>query len=177
MTEARKQPAWKILRSIPFFGPIRSALLLAIIITPFRFRTKRALWPYAGLAVVTRSSSDHEIDGALLRRRRRAPLTRGLNRNHNRILKSVFKGAAAAGASKPGPLRDLFEASVARGVRSELAMVTLARKIASVTLTLPFRGPVRVAQARSYFPVQNSRYQESRFRRGGGGLVAKLVIS
>jgi transposase len=138
--EARRQRGWKILRSIPFFGPIRSALLLAIIVTPFRFRTKRALWPYAGLAVVTRSSADHEIDGAQLRRRRRAPLTRGLNRNHNPILKSVFKGAANAAASKSGPLRDCFDASVARGVRPELAKVTLARKIASVTLTLWKKG-------------------------------------
>ena len=30
------------------------------------------------------------------RRRRRRPLTRGLNRNHNRVLKNVFKGAANA---------------------------------------------------------------------------------
>ena len=140
LREARRQPGWKILKSIPFFGPIRVALLLAIIVTPFRFRTKRALWPYAGLAVVTRSSADHEIDGTQLRRRRRPPLTRGLNRNHNPILKSVFKGAAASATAKDGPLRDLFETSVARGVRPELAKVTLARKIASVTLTLWKKG-------------------------------------
>jgi transposase len=59
LREARRQPGWKILASIPFFGPIRIALLLAIIVTPFRFRTKRALWPYAGLAVMTRSSAAH----------------------------------------------------------------------------------------------------------------------
>ena len=140
LREARRQPGWKILRSIPYFGPIRVALLLAIVVTPFRFRTKRALWPYAGLAVVTRSSADHEVDGVQLRRRRRAPLTRGLNRNHNPILKSVFKGAAASATAKDGPLRDFFQASVARGVRPELAKVTLARKIASVALTLWKKG-------------------------------------
>ncbi len=140
LNEAHRQPAWKILRSIPFLGPIRCALLLAIIVTPFRFRTKRALWPYAGLAVVTRSSADHVIDGPRLRRRRRPPLTRGLNRNHNPLLKAVFKGAATAAASKPGPLQELFEASVARGVSPELAKVTLARKIASVTLSLWKKG-------------------------------------
>ena len=140
LREARRQPGWKILSSIPFFGPIRVALMLAIIVTPFRFRTKRALWPYAGLAVVTRSSADHEIDGVQLRRRRRAPLTRGLNRNHNPILKSVFKGAAASATAKEGPLRDVFQASVARGISPELAKVTLARKIASVALTLWKKG-------------------------------------
>src|SRR5207247_1175230 len=52
----------------------------------------RHLWPYVGLAVVTRSSADQEIVEGKLRRRKRAPLTRGLNRNHNRVLKNVFKG-------------------------------------------------------------------------------------
>ena len=100
IAEARRQPGWKTLHSMPFFGPVRVALLLAIMATPFRFRTKRQLWPYAGLAVVTRSSADAELVGGKLQRRRRAPLTRGLNRNHNPTLKSVFKGAANAAAAK-----------------------------------------------------------------------------
>jgi transposase len=140
IVEARRQPAWKILRSIPFLGPVRVAQILAIIRTPFRFRTKRNLWPYVGLAVVTRSSADHKFEGGKLRRRQKAPLTRGLNRNHNPILKSVFKGAANAATAKPGPLRDFYEASLARGVRDELAKVTLARKIVSVVLRLWKKG-------------------------------------
>jgi len=70
IAEARRQPGWKVLRSMPFFGPVRVALLLAIMATPFRFRTNRQLWPYIGLAVVTRSSADQEfVDGKLRRRR------------------------------------------------------------------------------------------------------------
>lgn len=140
LAEARRQPGWKILRSIPYLGPIRVAQLLAIMRTPFRFRTKRNLWPYAGLAVVTRSSSDREFANGRLRKRRRPPMTRGLNPNHNPILKSVFKGAANAASSRPGPLCDYYEASLARGVREELAKVTLARKIASVVLRLWKKG-------------------------------------
>jgi len=140
LVEARRQPGWKVLRSIPFFGPIRVALILAIIGTPFRFRTKRNLWPYVGLAVVTRSSADQEFRGGKLQRRPKAPLTRGLNRNHNPVLKSVFKGAANAATGRPGPLRDFYEASLARGVREELAKVTLARKIVSLTLRLWKKG-------------------------------------
>ena len=67
-------------------------------------------------------------------------MTRGLNRNHNPALKSVFKGAANAAVSKAGPLRDYYEASVARGVRDELAKVTLARKFAAVALHLWKKG-------------------------------------
>ena len=115
-------------------------LALAIIATPFRFRTKRQLWPYAGLAVVTRTSADEEFVNGKLRRRRRAPLTRGLNRNHNPALKSVFKGAANAAAAKPGPLKDFYDACVGRGVREELAKVTLARKISSIALRLWKKG-------------------------------------
>ena len=140
IVEARRQPAWKILRSIPFLGPIRVAQMLAIIRTPFRFRTKRNLWGYVGLAVVTRSSADEEFAGGKLRRRRKGPLTRGLNRNHNPVLKAVFKGAANAATARPGPLRDFYEASLARGVRDELAKVTLARKIVSVVLRLWKKG-------------------------------------
>lgn len=140
IAEARRQPGWKILRSIPYLGPIRVAEILAIIRTPFRFRTKRNLWPYVGLAVVTRSSADEEIVAGRLRRRKRPPLTRGLNRNHNPILKSVFKGAANAATARPGPLRDFYDASLKRGVREELAKVTLARKIVSITLRLWKKG-------------------------------------
>jgi transposase len=39
-TEARRQPGWKILRSIPFLGPVRVAQILAIMATPWRFRTR-----------------------------------------------------------------------------------------------------------------------------------------
>ncbi len=140
IAEARRQTGWKTLRSMPFFGPVRVALLLAIIATPFRFRTKRQLWPYIGLAVVTRTTADQEFIDGKLRRRRRAPLTRGLNRNHNPALKNVFKGAANAAAAKPGPLKDFYDACVRRGVREELAKVTLARKISSIALRLWKKG-------------------------------------
>jgi transposase len=136
IAEARRQPGWKVLRSIPFLGPVRVAEILAIMATPWRFRTKRQAWPYAGLAVVTRSSADQEFASGKLRRRKRAPLTRGLNRNHNPLLKSVFKGAANAAAAQEGPLKDLYDACVARGVREDMAKLTLARKIVAVALRL-----------------------------------------
>ncbi len=140
VAEARRQPGWKALRSISFLGDIRVAEILAIIRTPFRFRTKRNLWAYVGLAVVTHSSADQEFVDGRLRRRHKVALTRGLNRNHNPILKAVFKGAANAARAKAGPLRDLYEASLARGVKEDLAKVTLARKIVSVALRLWKKG-------------------------------------
>lgn len=134
--EARRDPAWEILRSIPFFGPVRVSLLLATIKTPWRFRTKRNLWAYAGLAVVTESSADHEFIAGRPVRRRRKPLTRGLNKNHNRVLKDVFKSTAIAAIGRPGPFQDLYRGMVARGMREDMARLTLARKFAALTLRL-----------------------------------------
>jgi transposase len=140
LTEAHRDPAWPVLRAIPFLGPVRVALLLATMQTPWRFRTKRHLWAYAGLAVVTRSSADYTLVRGQPVRRRRAPLTRGLNRNHHRILKDVFKSAATAATARPGPLQNFYQGMLARGMREELARVTLTRKLAALTLRLWKRG-------------------------------------
>jgi transposase len=60
IAEARRDPAWRLLKTIPFFGPVRVSFLLVTMRTPWRFRTKRNLWSYCGLAVVTHSSSDYQ---------------------------------------------------------------------------------------------------------------------
>ena len=140
LAEARRDPAWAVLRTIPFLGPVRVALLLATLQTPWRFRTKRHLWAYTGLAVITHSSADYRMERGQPVRRRRAPLTRGLNPNHNRVLKDVFKGAATAATARPGPLQDFYRGMIGRGMREELARVTLTRKLAALTLRLWKRG-------------------------------------
>jgi len=140
VAEARRDPAWAVLRSIPNLGPVRIALILAIMRTPWRFRTKRSLWAYCGLAVVTHSSSDYELVDGRAVRRRRAPMTRGLNRNYNRELKDVFKGAATAATGRPGPLKDFYEERIAGGMREELARITLTRKLTALTLRLWKKG-------------------------------------
>ena len=141
LTEAKRDPAWAVLRTIPFLGPVRVALLLATLQTPWRFRTKRHLWAYAGLAVVTRTSAEYEFDGQrAVRRRRRFVQTRGLNRNHNRVVKDVFKGAATAASVRSGALQEWYQGLLTRGMREELARVTLARKLAALTLRLWKRG-------------------------------------
>jgi transposase len=141
VAEARKDRAWAVLRTIPYLGPVRVALILATVQTPWRFRTKRQLWAYVGLAVVTRTSAEYEMDGPrAVRRRRRLVTTRGLNRNHNRVLKDVFKGAATTASARPGALQDWYQGLLARGMREELARVTLARKLVAITLRLWKRG-------------------------------------
>ena len=43
VAEAKRDPAWRVLRTIPFFGPVRVALLLATMQTPWRFLRSRTL--------------------------------------------------------------------------------------------------------------------------------------
>ena len=44
LAESRKHQAVKILRQVPSIGPLRATLLLALMQTPHRFRSKRQLW-------------------------------------------------------------------------------------------------------------------------------------
>jgi transposase len=71
LAESKKQQAWKRLCQIPSIGPIRAAVLLGILQTPHRFRTKRQLLNYGGLAIEMHSSADHRrVDGQLQRSRK-----------------------------------------------------------------------------------------------------------
>jgi transposase len=106
LAEGKKHQAWKRLRQIPSIGPIRAAVLLGILQTPHRFRTKRQLWT---------------------ERRNRS-------RNCNHDLKNLFKGAAIVASSKPGPFQEFYTALLTKSIRREMARLTLARKIATIVL-------------------------------------------
>jgi transposase len=134
LEETRKHPDFPILTSLPGFGAVRVGELLAIAITPDRFRTKRQFWPYIGLAVVTKSSADYkEIDGRIVKSQKVS--TRGLNWNHNPRLKQVFKGAAKSALRYP-EIQAYHQRLIDRGMRASLARVSVARKLAAITLTL-----------------------------------------
>jgi transposase len=133
--ESRRHPPSKWLRTVPTLGPVRVAQLMAAVVTPYRFRSKRQFWAYLGLAVITKSSADYRMVDGQARRAARPPATRGLNQNCNRRLKQVFKGAALTG-SRRGPLKPYYDALVEGGLRAELARLTLARKIAAIALAV-----------------------------------------
>ena len=140
LTEAQKHDAWTLLRAIPFIGPIRAALLIALIQTPHRFRTKRQLWTYSGLGIETHSSAEQRFIKGELKRAKKPVSIRGLNRNHNHDLKSVFKSAATVASAKAGPFQEFYDALVAKGIRPQMARLTLARKIAAITLIVWKKG-------------------------------------
>lgn len=135
--ESRRHQGCGILRSIPGIGPIRAAQIVGHVATPYRFRTKRQFWSYVGLAVVQRSSSDYVVDsGGISRKRRYA--TRGLTHQYNRCLKAVFKAAALEAIR--GDFAQEYQSRVEAGMRAEMARLTVARRLASISLTLWKKG-------------------------------------
>jgi transposase len=141
LAESAKHPANALLRQVPWLGPIRVALLIALIQTPHRFRTKRQLWAYSGLALQTRVSGEYRKTGAgQLQRGKRPPALRGLNENHNHELKAVFKSTATVASASTGPFGEFYAALLATGMRPTMARLTVARKIAAIVLTIWKKG-------------------------------------
>ena len=141
---SKKHAAVKLLATAPAIGPIRAAQIVATVVTPHRFRTKRQFWAYCGLAVVMRSSANWERDrnGNWVRAKTLQSL--GLNRNRNGALKEVFKGAAHQVAIQMTghPLHRDFVRLTEAGVKPNLAMVTIARRIAAAVLAMWKSGEV-----------------------------------
>ncbi len=153
LVEAGKHRAWRLVKSCPGLGEIRTAQLLPIVVTPYRFKNKRSFWAYCGLGFVMRSSSDwvRTQSGEWVK----APIqqTRGLNRNSNRTLKGIFKGAATTviGQAKDDPLYGHYLRLLDGGTKPNLAKLTLARQVASIMLAVwrneEVYDPARVGQA------------------------------
>jgi hypothetical protein len=97
--------------------------LVAIVVTPERFRTRAQFWAYCGLRIVMRSSSDwvQTPQGKWVR----APVQqmRGLNHNHNALPKLVFKGAATSVVQQHpnSSLHRDYERMLAAGTKPNLA--------------------------------------------------------
>ena len=134
--EGRKHPATKWLQSVPFLGKVRSAVLIGRVQTPHRFRTKRQFWAYCGLALETRDSAEYCLVNGQVQRRSKPLMIRGLNWNHNHDLKNLFKSTATMASVREGIFREFYHGLLSKGMRPEMARLTLARKIAAITLKI-----------------------------------------
>ena len=139
LKEARRHRIFHVLKTVPGMGPKRVAEMLPIVVTPYRFPNKRMFWTYCGLGVVMRSSSDwiQAADGSWSRAN--TEKTRGLNFNHNHTLKKIFKGAATTVVGQKRREEPIFQhylSLLESGTNPNLAKLTIARQIASVTLSV-----------------------------------------
>ena len=140
LEESRKHTVAARLREIPGLGPLRVALLMAYVQTPHRFRSARNFWTYAGLGLVRRGSSEYQWVGGRVVRRAKAVNPRGLNPNHRPELKEIFKSAALTAIRRPGAFKDYYEPRARQGVDPAILRVTVARKLAALTLSLWKKG-------------------------------------
>jgi transposase len=145
---SRCHPIVKLIATAPAIGPIRAAQIVAQVVTPHRFRTKRQFWAYCGLAVVMRSSGDWQKGRTGRWVRATVIQTRGLNRNRNGAMKDVFKGAAHQVATQMTghPLHHDYQRLVDGGLKPSLAMVTIARRISAAVLAMWKHGEVYEAK-------------------------------
>jgi len=137
LEEGKRTPAVKLVATAPGIGWIRAAQIVAIVISPHRFRTSRQFWSYCGLAVVTAASSEWMKDKNGEWVRAQMPMSRGLNRNRNPHLKAVFKGAAVSitRCTAEHPMRQAHDRLLLE-MKPNLARVTIARRIAATTLAM-----------------------------------------
>ncbi len=138
LAEARKHSIMRVLDTAPGIGPVRAAQLLAIVISPDRFRTSRQFWSYCGLGIVRRTSADWVQSPSGEWVRSQINKTRGLNRNHNPICKEIFKGAATTIIMQmpTQPLHADYQRLIEAGTKPNLAKLTIARKIAALVLAM-----------------------------------------
>lgn len=149
--KAKSHPTVARLMTAPGLGIIRAAQIVAIGITPHRFRTLRQFWSYCGLAVVMRTSSDWvRRDGQWIHSDN-VGKTRGLTKRRQPILKAAFKGAATVvvGRMQEHPLTRKYHQLCEAGTKPPLAMLTIARKIAAIVFAM-WRNE------EDYHPVQTS---------------------
>ena len=81
----------------------------------------------------------HYVQGQL-QRSNKPVMLRGLNQNHSHDLKDIFKGAATTAGNLAGPFHDFYTALVRKGMKPTMARLTLARKIATITLIVWKKG-------------------------------------
>jgi hypothetical protein len=113
---------------IPFIGPLRAAQLVALMQTPHRFRSKLQLWTYSGLAVETHDSAQYRYVNGQLQRSKKPQQVRGLNQNHNHVMKEIFKSAALSATGSAGPFQDFYTGLLARN-RSRVKNYLVTTKV------------------------------------------------
>ena len=105
--------------AMPGLGWIRAATLYAYLDTPWRFRSKSALWKYLGIGLERHRSGN-------------GPEHLGVPKLAHRLLKSTILGAAlSAVAQGDNPFAELYRRWISKGLSSKLARRNVARALAT----------------------------------------------
>ena len=106
--------------ALPGVKGVRAASFFAVIDTPWRFKSRQALWKYMGIGLERRRSGD-------------GPLRLRVPRRCNRLLKNVILGAAkSAIASEGNPFADQYQRWLGMNCSPRVARRNVARSMAAV---------------------------------------------
>lgn len=112
----------KNLCSIPGISHVRANIIVAVVCSPHRFKTKHQFWGYSMLV------RHIQMSGGKIYGNRRV--------HGRKELRDVFIGAAENALRGESSLRDYYEAQRAKGIAHREAKLALARKIAGLSLAL-----------------------------------------
>jgi len=114
--QAKHYPEIRLFQDVPGIGFIHAATIFAILETPYRFATKRKVWMYAGLGIMTRSSGGKTY-------------SEKLSTDYNRLLKCSIKQAAeSAIRAEDNPFRRKYlDMTLLHGIAPHRAKLTIAR--------------------------------------------------
>lgn len=126
---ARAHEVVQRFEALPGFGWIRAATLYAYLDTPWRFRSKSALWKYLGIGLERQRSGN-------------GPEHVGVPKMTHRLLKSTILGAArSAVVQGDNPFADLHRRWIT-GLSPKLARRNVARSLAATLWGLWKNGSV-----------------------------------
>ena len=108
--------------TIPGISSIRANIITAIVCQPERFRNKHQFWGYCMLV------RHIQISGGKIYGNKRV--------HGRRELREIFIGAAESAVRSDSTLRDYYDALRAKGTSHKNAKVAVARKVASLSLSL-----------------------------------------
>jgi len=115
-------PQEKVVRrfqALPGLGWIRAATLYAYLDTPWRFRSKSALWKYLGIGLERHRSGN-------------GPEQLQVPKLAHRLLKSTILGAALSAVLQgDNPFAELYRRWISKGLSSKLARRNVARALAT----------------------------------------------
>jgi transposase len=127
---AHEQDVVRRFEALPGFGWIRAATMYAYLDTPWRFRSKAALWKYLGIGLERQRSGN-------------GPEHLGVPKVVHRLLKSTILGAArSAAAQGDNPFADLHRRWIHTGLSPKLARRNVARSLAATLWGLWKNGSV-----------------------------------
>jgi transposase len=127
---ARQLDVTKRMEALPGVGWIRAATLYVYLDTPWRFRSKEALWKYLGIGLERRHSGN-------------GPMRLRVPRQVNRLLKSTILGAAkSAVAQGENPFADLARRWMEQGLSPRLVRRNVARSLSATIYGLWKNGSV-----------------------------------